>query len=416
MKKAILVSSLVALFGPSSVRAQQAHDEYSTRFGGEAGDESEPRPRAPGPRDIAEAKRQGRGYRVGSTADGTQAAGGKDVHVVQDGDTLWDISAHYFGDPWHWPELWSHNPEITNPHWIYPLDQIRLSSDALTQDRTLAKVTSAGPGGGLQEKGATAGVLSGTETAGSVIVPRGAWKPGMIFLRDQGYLDNESLRTAGQIIGGNEEHMLMSPSDQVYVRFGSDKDVQVGQAYTVFRALDQKERAEKEKGTLVRILGTVVVRSYDSSKGTARGVVTEAMDPIERGLRVAKLDRRFDLVTPKANQANVVAHIIASIQPHTLLAFGSVIFLDVGQGHGIEPGNRFFVVRRGDSWLSSLKTSPTAVGNIAEVPAYDPSLLPKEVIAELRVIKVRKATTVAIITRSDVDVAIGDTAEMRTGF
>jgi hypothetical protein len=43
-------------------------------------------------------------------------------------------------------------------------------------------------------------------------------------------------------------------------------------------------------------------------------------------------------------------------------------------------------------------------------------VLPKEVVAEMRVIKVRKNTTVALITRSDVDIAIGDTVEMRTGF
>jgi hypothetical protein len=56
------------------------------------------------------------------------------------------------------------------------------------------------------------------------------------------------------------------------------------------------------------------------------------------------------------------------------------------------------------------------MGNLTEVPEYDQDALPKEVIAELRVVKVRKKTTVAIVTRSDTDIFLGDTAELRPGF
>jgi nucleoid-associated protein YgaU len=428
MKKAVSISILLALAAPSYMRAQEAGDVYQDEFTAGA-DVMQPEPNGEeGPHSIAEAKKQGRGYRLGAhgvhSANGQlHANGGRDVHVVQDGDTLWDISGHYFGDPWHWPELWSYNPEITNPHWIYPLDQIRLSPDALTQQDQVAKMSGAQPsggpsrgGGGLHELNTTPGVLSGTETAPSVVVPRSAWKPGMVFLRDQGYLDQEALRTAGQIVGGNEEHMFMSPSDQLYIRFNNDEDIKPGEAYTIFRAMKGWERVEKEKGKLVRILGTTVIRSYDPDKRTARAVITEAMDPIERGVYVAKLDRRFDLVDPKPNTANVVAHVIAAIQPRTLLSYDNVVFLDVGEGHGIQPGNRFFVIRRGDEWLSGIRFKPGELGSIGDVPPYDPSRLPKEVVAELRVIKVRKNTTIALVTRSDVDLAIGDAVEMRVGF
>jgi hypothetical protein len=259
-------------------------------------------------------------------------------------------------------------------------------------------------------------MLSGTESAPSVVVPKELLKPGSIFLRDQGYLDKEALRSAGQIIGGHEEQMFLSPSDQVYVRFRGDQDVKAGQSFSIFRAMKPDEREENEKGTLVRIMGTVVIRSYDRDKHIARGVLTEAVDPIERGLYVAHVDRRFDLVAPRRNEANVVAHIVASVQPRRLLSYDNVVFLDVGEGHGIQAGNRFFVVRRGDDWLETIDASPTEVGNVAEVPKYNKNDLPKEVVAELRVIKVRKNSTIALVTRSDTDIWIGDTAEMRVGF
>jgi len=44
----------------------------------------------------------------------------EEEHTVVPGDTLWDLCAKYLNNPWYWPRVWSYNPEISNPHWIYP--------------------------------------------------------------------------------------------------------------------------------------------------------------------------------------------------------------------------------------------------------------------------------------------------------
>jgi hypothetical protein len=59
-------------------------------------------------------------------ADAELKDGHPDVYVVQKGDTLWDISARFLKQPWLWPEIWHANPQIQNPHLIYPGDRLSL--------------------------------------------------------------------------------------------------------------------------------------------------------------------------------------------------------------------------------------------------------------------------------------------------
>ncbi|HEY2734697.1 MAG TPA: LysM peptidoglycan-binding domain-containing protein, partial [Polyangiales bacterium] len=196
MTRHAVLLCLIALGSPAHSFAQDFEAvDYSDYFGenGKAARD--------GPRSLGEARLQGRAYRLGQSGN-VYRTPTKETHTVQEGDTLWDISDRYFGDPWHWPELWSYNPEITNPHWIYPLDQVRLSADALDQEQALASA----PAARTAPKANTAAEFRephqalSTDLAPRVAVPRSLMTKGTVFLRDQGYLDDDQLKSSGLIV------------------------------------------------------------------------------------------------------------------------------------------------------------------------------------------------------------------------
>jgi hypothetical protein len=312
-----------------------------------------------------------------------------EIYTVQRGDTLWDVTGHFYGNPWEWPRVWSYNPEITNPHWIYPLDRLRL-------------------------------LAPGTEViasqSGSRIVSRArTFEPGTVFLRQEGYIDEEALAQAGVIVGSPEDHMLLAPYDTVYVEFDDDLRIEPRGEYTIYREMRSSERQQGEEGRLVRIFGAVRIETYDAERHTARATIIEALDPIERGFRIAPIPRQFDLVPPVRSDRDLVTEIAATLRPRALIGEQQIVFVPVGSADGVRIGNRFFVVRAGDVWRSQLPHSPEGAGAVVEAPDQ-PDAYPAEVLAEGRVVHVRPHSSTLMITRSVREVQIGDRAEMHRGY
>jgi len=346
------------------------------------------------------------------------------TYVVRDGDTMWDLSGRYFPSSYEWPRLWSYNPEITNPHWIYPGHVMRLEE-------------------GAQGGYSVEGVAAGDEAPGSseLLTSKGRFgqgfgaerfarsKDGSILVGEEVYLDRQALDQAAFIVGSYEDHMMLSPSDEVYLKFEGDKAPRAGRELTVFRHITKGENsatagkvpqvmAGNEKGEIVRVLGAVRVKTYDEDTRIARAVITEALEPIERGFQVTDVPRKLAQVPPRTNARKVEAKIIAASRPLGVLGHNQIVFIGAGEKQGVQVGNRFIVVRQGDSWRRSLVLL-SEVKTPAERPSRrkpDDSKYPEEPIGEVRVLYVRPESCTGIITGSVHEIEPGDRVEMPEGF
>ncbi len=339
-------------------------------------------------------------------------------YIVRDGDTLWDLSGNYFGSSYEWPKLWSYNPEITNPHWIYPGHVLRLREGA--QGGNSVAPPGAASGELFVGKGGFGQGFGAKRFAKS--------RDGSIMVGEEVYLDKDALTKAGKIVGSHEDHMLLSPSDEVYLEFGRDAVPATGREFTVFRHIQERENraragktpqigAEDERGEIVRVLGAVRIKSYDEDTRIARAVIVEALEPIERGFQVTDMPRRLAQVPPRTNSRKVESKILAAARPLGILGRNQLVFIGAGEKQGVQVGNRFLVVRQGDTWRRSLIRSE--VKTPAERPARnrpDDSKYPKETIGEVRVLYVRPESSTGIITGSTQEIEPGDRVEMPEGF
>ena len=342
------------------------------------------------------------------------------IHLVRHGDTLWDLSDTYYGNPWQWPKIWGMNPQVTNPHWIYPGDQLRMlpgdGSGASVFDRFARG--GRGQGNGAGGNGGPGGAGRGQRLVKDTVV-----------LRDQGYLGDPKDNTWGEVAGAVEEQMLLAEGNHVFVVLKPEKTARPGESLTVFRSVrtpDDVEGARKPPGEIVQVLGTVKIDRVDPKTHVARGTIVESLDIIERGAKVGPVRRSFNVVPPLKAQKDISAHVLSSFYPHVYFGQNQVVFLDRGTDDGLQAGNRLVVLRRGDTWRASLGSKMARDRMRLDTPEQvqvertplpgDNDEFPEEAVAELRVLTSERFSSLALVSQARRELVAGDVATTRAGF
>lgn len=310
-----------------------------------------------------------------------------ELHVVSRGDTLWAICWYYFNDPWQWPKVWSYNPQITNPHWIYPGDLVRLLPKGFIANVTPVDTTN------LEPDDPNAG---GGDVA--TVTPQRAVD---LSVRQVAFIDQKHLDSAWRVVGAVDERELLSLGDEIYISYPKDDVPQLGKRYTIYAA-DQKIGGV---GSYVRVLGDVDIVAVKKDKEARGRIVSVTGGEIERGARVGPLLRQFKNVPPVRNAVDATGTIVAMLNRDQLIGEGEVVFLDIGKAAGLVPGNRMVVVRRGDAYDPDTRPDGTI--------GQDNQKYPTRTLGEVTVIQVDDKMSVALVTLAIEDMGVGDRVMMR---
>jgi hypothetical protein len=397
MRSRILTPFLVALaLAPAwSARAQEDEGdetEESETEGAEISDEGRPG-----------------GVRMGPRVQGARETAPGEVHTVVRGDTLWDLSQTYLGSPWYWPKVWSYNPEIANPHWIYPGNRVRFfpageevpsrvetgtpPDSMVAEEGELEAATELGPVSG-ESLVSVSGRLTYQPTASTLVMT-------------QGFVTAKEVDEAGRIDSSFSEAEMLSFPEKVYVRFKRKVDAKVGDRYLIFHTLQAVKHpvTNQRVGFLTEMLGTLRVVSVGDTLVTAQ--IMDTWAPIVRGNLVGPYGEKvMDRVAIKPNTKQVKGHIVTAMVPYlTLTGEHHMMVVDKGSADGVQVGNTFTIVRREDSVGQAL----------IKIDADKSRNLPDEPIGLCLVTEVKERTANCLLTTSLREIVPGDRVELRVG-
>jgi LysM domain-containing protein len=185
-------------------------------------------------------------------------------YIVNKGDTLWDIASMFLKDPWYWPEIWQRNPQVENPHLIYPGDIL-----ILTYVNGMPQIQVARGSDGVIRRESTDSsgrkVVKLTpkihrQTLNEAIpsIPADAVRQ---FLTRPRVVSESEWKAAPYIVGSDDAHLVLGANNKVYIR---GKLNQERSRYSVFREGNRLVDPDTDKllGFEVIYAGEVRINKY----------------------------------------------------------------------------------------------------------------------------------------------------------
>jgi len=279
-------------------------------------------------------------------------------YTVKRGDTLWDIAAVFLKDPWFWPEIWQINPQVANPHLIYPGDVLSLAYGSAGDAHVSISQYS---GARLQPR------LRSEELEGPIdTLPYAAIAA---FLSKPSVMTQEEILSAPHILAFRDAHMIGGNGHEAYVQH---LNASLNQRYTVVHVGEPiyDYTTNEMVGYQTNYVATAVVNA--PGRDITKTVLTEASREALRGDRLVQQDSDAPLsFKPHAPPGPVTANIIAIADNAEEVGQYQVVLLNRGERNGLTPGTVLAVDKRGEVVQDIWKRRPfgkETVGESVELP------------------------------------------------
>ncbi|MEM9623046.1 MAG: LysM peptidoglycan-binding domain-containing protein [Pseudomonadota bacterium] len=270
--------------------------------------------------------------------------GHPDVYVVVKGDTLWDISGTFLSKPWLWPEVWQINPQIENPHLIYPGDQIAL----VYVDGQPRLQLSRGDAGRTTRLTPSDTVSLHPQIRATPLessIPAISLDAIQGFLVQNRVVEPGVLGASPYVVQGESERLVLGAGDRVYVRgvLGDSEGFSIVRKGPLYVDPETNEVLGRE-ATYIG-LGTAVGQADD----IATLAVASTREEIQIGDRVLPTEeRRVDSsFFPSAPEVDVDGQIISVFSGVTQVGQYDVVVLNRGERESLAVGNVLAIYKRG---------------------------------------------------------------------
>jgi len=278
--------------------------------------------------------------------DALLKTGHPDEYTVKKGDTLWDISGTFLNSPWLWPEIWHVNPQIENPHLIFPGDLIKLiyldGQPRLTLERTLKMVPGAAGAGGTTKLSPSIRVQHVDDAISAIPLDKID-----AFLSRSRIVAPGELEAAPYVLAGQQQHVIVGAGDSAYARGQFDANYS---NYSIYRKGQVfKDPVTKELlGVYAQGIGTVAVTKFDDDIATMDVLRTyEEVRPGDNLL--PSEDRSVDSVFfPSAPDVDIEAQIIAVEGGVSQVGKFNVVMINRGEREGLQIGNVLAIYKKGE--------------------------------------------------------------------
>lgn len=257
-----------------------------------------------------------------------------DRHVVVKGDTLWDISAMFLRDPWLWPEVWYVNPQVENPHLIYPGDILTL---VYVDGKPQLRMSRGYPTVDMSPQIRVESLENAIPT-----IPLDIIRP---FLTRAIVVDAEELDKAPYVVSSAGEHVITGVSDRVYARGIKDKNESVFDIYRPGGPYIDPDTDEL-LGYEALYVGTGPVEQYGDP---ATVFLAETTREIRVGDRLYPADASTPVThfQPHAPDTDLEGRIISVVDGVTQIGQFNVVAIDLGTREGMEIGHVFRIFKEG---------------------------------------------------------------------
>ena len=312
------------------------------------------------------------------------------IYIIKQGDTLSGLSERFIKDPKYWPNVWSENSQVTNPHFIYPGQKLRIFPDRLELvpgEQATEQVTERATAVPRQKKDSVNVVTEALNNGGT--------DKTYTLYGTEGFLAEKEFKPFGVVIGSQSDRIVAGVDDIVFTDIGADQNAASGDKFSIFRRDTSVNHPQNNEEMGYRMIPLGTLQLTDVEKKSSRAIIIKSSREISPGsFLLPYKDTKRREVQLKSARKDLKGCIVESYSGTSIIAAGDIVYIDLGASQGAEAGNMLYIVR-------DVKIDQRYVeGRIDR--------LPQELLGAIVILQTGKKTSTALVVKSIETIYRGD--------